>query len=354
MPYSERSHSKPIGSLLALASFLRSNLGAFFLKLSPDMKLAPVDLSTKTAIVTGANSGIGFESARALVGMGARVVLACRSEEKAMDAKHKILAEFPDGAVEVEILDCSSFNSVLSFVDRWEKRDFSAVDILINNAGGLTSTVAFTQDGFEYTYQVNHLSHALLTVSLLNRGFMSSHARIVSVSSMGFYGVPPLDIHNCDGSDVLAKYDRKSGAAFVYGDMLELYLRSKACQAVWTMTLQRHLAGIDRWQNISVHACHPGIVQSSIWTQPGGSGSIKSRTGDIFNALVRLIGISNQQGAVVPVWLATASQPASPELRGQFWDRLKWKWVQPWSIEVARQDKLWDKWCSDAKVSITA
>lgn len=351
MPYSETSHYRPIASVLAIASFLRSNLGAFFPWLSSDMRLPQVDLRGKTAIVTGANSGIGFECARALARMRARVIMACRSEERALDAQRKILEEFSDGMVEIEILDCASLDSVRDFVDRWEKRG-SSIDVLINNAGGLSGTVALTNDGLEYSYQTNHLSHALLTILLLNRGLMSSDARIVSVSSMGFYGAPPLDNQNCDGSDVLAKYKREPGARLTYGDMLELYLRSKACQALWTMALQRRLADVESWKDVSVHACHPGIVQSSISSQPEGAGSIKSRTGDIFNALVRMIGITNEQGAVVPVWLATAAKPAEPKFRGRFWDRMRWKWVKPWSLEIRRQDQLWDRWCVDAKVSL--
>ncbi|KAG9105464.1 hypothetical protein FRC07_009263, partial [Ceratobasidium sp. 392] len=290
------------------------------------MRLPSVDLHGKTAIVTGANSGIGYECARALAGMGGQVVLACRSKTKGEEAKRKLVADTGSNNIEVEIMDCGSLESVRAFLHRWEKRESKQVDILINNAGGLTSTVAVTPDGFEQTYQANHLSHVLLTLTLLNRGYMSTDARIVSVSSVGFYGSNPLDVSNADGSDILAKYEGKIGASISFADTMQLYARSKAAQAVWTMALQRYLSQTERWKNITVHSCHPGTVKSSIWTQPAGAGTMVGRASDLFKAAARLVGITSEQGAVVPVWLATAAKPAKAELRGMYWDRLTWKW----------------------------
>ncbi|KAG8747694.1 hypothetical protein FRC10_011821 [Ceratobasidium sp. 414] len=352
MPYSEKAHSNFIASILASTSMAYTNINNLFFMLYPNMRLPRVDLHGKTAIVTGANSGIGYECARALAGMGAQVVLACRNESKGEEARRNLVAGTGSGTIELEILDCGRFDSVKAFLDRWEKRESKQVDILINNAGGLTNTVALTPDGFEQTYQSNHLSHVLLTLTLLNRGYMSPDARIVSVSSVGFYNSDPLGVPNADGSDILAKYESKVGAKLLFLDMMQLYARSKAAQAVWTMVLQRYLSKVERWKNITVHSCHPGTVKSSIWTQPAGAGTMASRANDLFKTVASVVGISNEQGAVVPVWLATAAKPAMPELRGMYWDRLAWKWVRPWSLEVARQEDLWNKWCKDAQVSL--
>jgi hypothetical protein len=68
--------------------------------------------------------------------------------------------------------------------------------------------------------------------------------------------------------------------------------------------------------------------------------------------MVEMVGISNEQGSIVPVWLATSAKPAQSSFRGMYWDRLQWKWVKPWSLEVARQDELWNKWCKDSQVSL--
>ncbi|KAG8747695.1 hypothetical protein FRC10_011822 [Ceratobasidium sp. 414] len=313
------------------------------------MRLPQTDLHGKTAIVTGANSGIGYECARSLAGMGARVVLACRNENKGEEARRNIVADTGNDAVEMEILDCGSFGSVKAFLDRWEKRESKRVDILINNAGSLTSTVALTPDGLEQTYQTNHLSHVLLTTTLLNCGHMSAEARIVSVSSLAFYESDPLDASNTDCSDILSRYQGKVGTSISLDDMVQLYRRSKAAQAVWAMVLQRQLARMERWKNVTVHSCHPGTVKSQVWTQPEGAGAIVSRKGNFVRAFVNVAGITSEQGAVVPVWLATAKGPSKPELRGMFWDRLEWKWVWPWSLEMERQNELWDKWYKDAQ-----
>lgn len=88
-------------------------------------------------------------------------------------------------------------------------------------------------------------------------------------------------------------------------------------------------------------------------SQPSGAGGVKGGSVDTFKRFVELFGIPNEQGAVVPVWLATAEEPAKPELRGLYWDRMRWMWVAPWSLEIERQNKLWDRWCSDAGVSFT-
>ncbi|QRV91798.1 short chain dehydrogenase [Ceratobasidium sp. AG-Ba] len=291
MPYSENSHSRLVASLLATASLLTTNADnlMLWLGLYSDMSFPRVDLHNKTVIVTGANSGIGYECARAFAGMGARVVLACRNATKGEEARRKIVADTGNDDVEAELLDCCSFESVKMFLGRWEQRESRQVDILINNAGG---------------------------------------------------------------SDILSKYNGKIGAKLSFEDMLQLYARSKAAQAMWTMALQRYLSQTERWKGVSVHSCHPGTVKSSIWSQPDGAGSMVSRASDLFKAFARTFGITNEQGAVVPVWLATASQPASPELRGMYWDRLSWKWVRPWSMETKRQTELWEKWCEDAQTSL--
>ncbi|KAG8752981.1 hypothetical protein FRC12_011716 [Ceratobasidium sp. 428] len=135
MPYSETAHSRLVSACLDAFTYTRNFVNVFCSRLYPELKLPHADLHGKTVIITGANSGIGFESARLLAGMGARVILACRDEAKAQEAKEKIVAATGSTFVEVEILDLASFDSVRAFVDRWGKRESKVVDILINNAG---------------------------------------------------------------------------------------------------------------------------------------------------------------------------------------------------------------------------
>ncbi|KAG8715613.1 hypothetical protein FRC09_016476 [Ceratobasidium sp. 395] len=350
MPYSESAHYRPVASLLSTLSNIRCGLGTFVVPFLPPLRLPVVDLRGKQAIVTGANSGIGFETAKAFVGMGARVILACRNLERGEQAKTNIMQAIPLGKVEVEILDCASFESVLEFLKRWETRELNTIDILVNNAGGILNTLTRTQDGFESAYQTNHLAHVLLTHSLLNHGYFAPNAHIVTVTSIAFFSSIPLDERNTDSSDISAKH--KEGDILEWETMVKLYDRAKASQAVWSMALQRKLQESSKWKDIVVQACHPGIVQSSMISQPKGVGATTGGGVETFKRFVQMVGISNEQGAVVPVWLATAKEPAELELRGLYWDRMRWMWVPAWSVEAERQNRLWHKWCLDAGVSL--
>ncbi|CEL56398.1 hypothetical protein RSOLAG1IB_07784 [Rhizoctonia solani AG-1 IB] len=113
----------------------RIHLNLVLAPLYSKLAMPEADLSSKLAIVTGANSGVGFEAAHALAQMGAHVILACRNRSRAEDAKKRIIESTGNFRVEVEILDCASFTSVRAFLSRWEERESRQVDILINNAG---------------------------------------------------------------------------------------------------------------------------------------------------------------------------------------------------------------------------
>ncbi|QRW16699.1 short chain dehydrogenase [Rhizoctonia solani] len=335
MPYPQDTHSEFVGSLLSSFSFARTNFDYLLIPFSPLLTLTHLpDLHGHVAIVTGANSGVGFETARSLAGMD------------------EIVESTGNKEIEVEVLDLASFSSIKQFLGRWESRQTKHVDILVNNAGCMTNAASVTEDGFEYMYQTNHLGHVLLTLSLLNHGRLSSHGRIINVSSCSSYASDELDAHNADSRDIIRKYTPNTGCPLSFGDVMTLYARSKASQVVWTMALQRHLAEREGWKNISVHTCHPGTVKSSIWTQPDGIGSVAGRLADIFRMVGNTFGIPNEQGAVNSVWLATDPEPARPDMRGLYWDRLRWKWVRPWILDPKRQSELWDKWCEDVGVTL--
>ena len=136
----------------------------------------------KTVVVTGANTGIGKETALDLVKRGAKVILACRDEQRATDAAKDIIAETGSDKVLVRIVDLSSFESVRAFarlINETEER----LDILVNNAGFIGS-YQLTKDGYESIFQVNYLSHFLLTLLLLDKMKKSAPSRIVNVSAL--------------------------------------------------------------------------------------------------------------------------------------------------------------------------
>ncbi|KAF8701547.1 Enoyl-(Acyl carrier protein) reductase, partial [Rhizoctonia solani] len=130
-----------------------------------------------------------------------------------------------------------------------------------------------------------------------------------------------------DNRDILTKFDNKAGAKLSFIDMMRLYNHSKAAQVVWSMALQRHLSATEGWKGITVYSCHPG------WT--------------LFKFMGTTFGISNVEGAATVVWLAVTSEPVLPGMEGLFWDRMKWKWIEPWSLNVGLQNELWDVWCKD-------
>ena len=204
-------------------------------------------LAGKTVIVTGANTGIGLETAVDMAERGARVILACRSEERGEKAAVKVQRRTGNGKVRYMHLDLASLKSIRSFADsvlRSEKN----IDILINNAGIALSSPQLTEDGFEAHMGVNHFGHFLLTNLLLPRMKESPHsARIVIVSSSLYKRCLEFDFAKICSIDA-ARYSKKfPGAA---------YSMSKLANILFMRELARPLEG----SNVSVYAVHPGVI----------------------------------------------------------------------------------------------
>jgi NAD(P)-dependent dehydrogenase (short-subunit alcohol dehydrogenase family) len=204
------------------------------------------DLSGKIAVVTGANSGIGYEMARALAGKEATVVLACRNKDKGEAAVRQIAQEYPEAKAEFVQLDLSDLASVRRFADEFTSR-YDRLDILINNAGIMRTPFRRTADGFELQFGTNHLGHFALTGLLLALIIRTSQARVVTVSSGGErFGEIDFDNLNAE-----KRYD--AGGA---------YAQSKLANLLFTYELERRLedAGVD---TIAV-AAHPGWTVTNL------------------------------------------------------------------------------------------
>jgi NAD(P)-dependent dehydrogenase (short-subunit alcohol dehydrogenase family) len=193
----------------------------------------------KTIFITGANTGIGFETARVLAVSGARVLLGCRSEEKALGAIDKIKAIKNDADVSWVPLDLTSLASIKVAADIVSKE--SRLDALVNNAGVMIPPRQETSDGFELQFGVNHLGHFALTGHLLHKLKDQTGARIVNVSSLAHRSgrIDYKDIH------AEKKYER-----------MTRYSMSKFANILFTYELQRRLEQTNS-PAISV-ACHPG------------------------------------------------------------------------------------------------
>nr|XP_020481997.1 retinol dehydrogenase 11-like [Labrus bergylta] len=206
------------------------------------MSTAP--LEGKTVLITGANTGIGKETALDMAVRGARVIMACRDVDKGEEAAASIRAACPRADVEVRELDLADTCSIRAFAQKF-LREVNELHILINNAGVMMCPYMKTIDGFEMHIGVNHLGHFLLTSLLIGQLKRSVHARIVVVSSLAhnFGWIRFHDLHS-QGS-------YNSGLA---------YCQSKLANVLFTRELARRLKGT----NVTVNSVHPGTVNSDL------------------------------------------------------------------------------------------
>jgi NAD(P)-dependent dehydrogenase (short-subunit alcohol dehydrogenase family) len=198
------------------------------------------DQTGRTAIVTGANTGLGFQTVTALAAHGAHVVLAVRNLEKGKDAVQKIAAASPGAAVTLQELDLTSLSSVRAAADELRSKH-DGIDLLINNAGVMFTPKSITKDGFELQFGTNHLGHFALTGLLLDRLLPTQGSRVVTVSSVGHR--IRAAIHFDD-----LQWERSYSRVGAYG-------QSKLANLLFTYELQRRLA--PRGTTIAA-AAHPG------------------------------------------------------------------------------------------------
>jgi NAD(P)-dependent dehydrogenase (short-subunit alcohol dehydrogenase family) len=204
------------------------------------------DLSGKTIVITGANSGLGYEAAMALAGRGAHVVLACRDQAKGRAAEEQIRARHPRAATSLMALDLSSLADIRRFAEALRAAQ-PRLDVLMNNAGVMALPQRQTADGFEMQFGTNHLGHFALTGLLLDRLMATGGARIVTVSS----GAHRMGRIRFDDPNWRQGY-RKWPA----------YGQSKLANLLFAYELQRRLAAAGA-DTISV-AAHPGYAATNL------------------------------------------------------------------------------------------
>jgi NAD(P)-dependent dehydrogenase (short-subunit alcohol dehydrogenase family) len=204
------------------------------------------DQTGRVAIVTGSNSGIGFETARVLAEKGANVVMACRNLEKANPKADEIRSAHPNASVEVMELDLSDLDSVQRFADAFRAKH-SRLDLLINNAGIMVPPYGKTAQGFETQFGVNHLGHFALTGSLIDLLVETPGSRIVNVSSIAHY------MGAIRFSDLQWENGYKAQPA---------YGQSKLANLLFTYELQRRLTAAGK-DTVAV-AAHPGWTATNL------------------------------------------------------------------------------------------
>lgn len=198
-------------------------------------------------IVTGANTGLGYENAKTLAVKGAKVIMACRNIEKANAAKEKIIKQVPKGDLEVMEVDLSSLTLVRAFANNYQSK-YDRLDVLINNAGVMMPPYTKTEDGFELQFAANYLGHFLLTGLLLDTIIKSPNSRIVTLSSL----VHKNGRINFDDLQSEKKYSAQ-----------DAYGQSKLACLMFTYELQRRLEKAGHNDTISTGS-HPGIATTEL------------------------------------------------------------------------------------------
>lgn len=252
------------------------------------------DLENPVVLVTGANTGIGKETVRALAASGARVYLACRSESKTTPVIEELRQENPAADLRFLQLDLGDLDSVRACA-----KEFLAtgdpLHILINNAG-LAGQRGQTKSGFELAFGTNHLGHFLLTDLLLERLRESAPARVVTVSSMSHYDADGIDF------DAVCRPTKSMTG-------LPEYSVSKLANLLFTEELARRLEGTG----VTTYALHPGVIASDVWRGVPWP----------FRSVMKLFMKSVQDGAKTTLYCATSPEVADES--GHYYDKSRRK-----------------------------
>ena len=206
------------------------------------------DLTGKVIIVTGGNSGLGYEAVKAFAKKGAKVYMTSRSIEKGQNAQKQILDEVSDAAIEVAQLNLADLSSVRKFANEFAGSE-DRLDVLLNNAGIMMTPYSLTADGFENQFGTNHLGHFALTGLLMETISKTPESRIVNVSSIAHKG------GSFDFNDLLYS----NGKTY---DPMKAYRRSKLANLLFTYELQRRLSSAGNG-TIAV-AAHPGVSMTNL------------------------------------------------------------------------------------------
>jgi len=243
----------------------------------------------KTVVVTGANSGLGFEATRKFADAEANVVMACRSLDRAEDAADEVRDEIPDASLDVRELDLASLSSVESFADGFTE-DYDELHVLCNNAGVMAIPRSETEDGFETQFGVNHLGHFALTGHLLGALISTEGGSRVVVTSSGYHRRGEIDFDDLHGRDD-------------YGDW-DAYAQSKLANLLFVHELERRLdeAGVE---SVKAVGTHPGYAATNLQKRSADEGGSLRRKlfmkfGNVFLAQ------SSEMGALPLLYAAVA------------------------------------------------
>lgn len=280
---------------------------------------SPEGMHGRVVVVTGANSGIGLETSRALAALGARVVMMARDERKGRAAVEDVRRTTGSDAVELALVDLARMDSVRAAAAELLAR-YPQIHVLVNNAGLVLARREVTVDGFEAMFAINHLGPFLLTALLLERLKASAPARIVNVSSaVHRYASMPWD-------DLMAERGFFSA---------KQYCRTKLANVLHVAELARRFDGTG----ITANALHPGPVGSG-FARGGDMGAL----GDAAMAIGRMFLLTPAQGARTSVYLASSSDVEG--VSGRYFVKLKAREPSRAARDAEAARRLWDVSCA--------
>lgn len=283
------------------------------------------NLSSVTAIITGATSGIGAETARVLAKRGARLVLPARSLKAAEEAKARLASDCPGSDIVVLPLDLSSLSSVRNFVSQFHSLNLP-LNLLINNAGKFAHQHAISEDGIEMTFATNYLGHFLLTKLLLKKMIETAKAtgiqgRIVNVSS---------SIHGWFSGDMIRYLGQISRDRSHY-DATRAYALSKLANVLHTKELAQRLKQMEA--NVTVNCVHPGIVRTRLTRER--EGFITDLVFFLTSKLLKTI----PQGAATTCYVAI--HPRLVNVSGKYFADCNEAWTSKLGSNSNEASRLW-------------
>ena len=259
-------------------------------------------MAGKTCLITGANSGIGKETALGVARLGAHVVMVCRNKQKGESAMEEIIRETGNNSVELLLADLASLQEVRDLAAQVITR-YERLHVLVNNAGLFGVGFDRTVDGFERISAVNYLAPFLLTNLLLDSLRRSAPSRIVNVAS------------------VAHKWGQIDFGNFGRGKSARAYSNSKLALILFTYELARRLEGV----RVTANCLHPGVVATNLWRVPSW--------------ITALFMVTAREGAETPVFLA--SSPDIEGVTGKYFHKRTPKKSSSASYDEHNAERLW-------------
>lgn len=268
----------------------------------------------KVVMITGANSGIGYETALGLAKMGARIIMVCRNRERAEEALETLKIESKSDRFELYLADLANQNSVREMVREF-KKSHSRLDVLINNAGLMMTKRHLTPEGNEMTLAINHLGHFLLTNLLLDLLLASAPSRIINVSSVA-HKFANLDLDNLN-------LEGNFNGLLAYGN-------SKLANILFTYELARRLEGTG----VDVNVLHPGTIRTNLGKR------FETKWFKYFFAFLKLFMKGVKKGAKTPIYLASSAEVEG--MTGNYFVNKKIKKTSKRSQDIELQQEFWN------------